>query len=143
MILEKPFLGMKKIKIGGCKIIVYILCLFLVGCHTHRQDQNPLIIASYTLKPVKVNIVNSTHEIGIVYGRPKDNVFAFYDPESNTAWVPKNKFPDENGQIMPNLFLLGHELWHSVNLHYHSNTNSMYSYPTLPGYSIHILKDLE
>lgn len=132
---------MKKIKIGGIKILTYITCLFLIGCSTPKPEQNPFIIASYTLSPVKINIVESVDVISSIYGRTNENVYAFYDPNKNTVWVPKNPFPDENGKLMPNLFLLGHEVWHSVELNYHSNTNTVYSYPIIPGYSSFLLKD--
>jgi len=120
------------------KLTIFTMCLiFTLGCSTTKYI-SPEIIAQHKIKEITINIVENTDMIAKAFGEGDvpDNILiaAFYDHEENTIWVPRNPIQDENGRLMPNLFLLGHELWHAVEPDYHSITNVTYSFPVIPLY---------
>ena len=124
--------------------LILAVIIALTGCIAkHKSDDN--IIRSVEIKGVTVNIVDSIAEVKMAnnYPYPDDSIYyalAFYDPVDNVIWVPKNEIEDENGKIMPNLFLLGHEMWHVAEPGYHGRTNSSYTFPSLPGFDLIIRK---
>ena len=128
---------MKKI----ISLLIFLISIF--GCKTKpvKTIDND-ILGRYQIKDLTINIVENVEIIQKKIGMEFENISiaAFYDPNTKEIWVPKNPIPDENGNLMPNLFLLGHEVWHGVNLNFHSQTNILYSYPTLPQHEIIFIK---
>lgn len=107
----------------------WYLAFLMAGCAaTPKSD---LILSQHKIGKTTINIVKNTESVAKIYGE-KGKAYAFYDQETKTIWVPENNIRDENGETMPNLFLLGHEIWHVVKPDYHSQTNFNYSYPVWP-----------
>lgn len=111
--------------------------IFLLFCAC--QTSNNVIISSHKIKNVRINIVKDVKTINKIYdGEVK--AYAFYDPKKRTIWVPENGIKDQNGKTMPNLFLLGHEIWHVIEPNYHSNTNVNYSFPVMPEFDVILIR---
>jgi len=118
---------------------IILLLFFSIGCN--NKQNNVRILESARFGGVTINVVESIEDIKNLkkYPYSDDSIYyalAFYDPLERTIWVPKNDINDENGKVMPNLFLLGHEIWHVIEPGYHSKTNSDYSIPNLPGFKL-------
>lgn len=107
----------------------YLVLLLSASCAT--APKSDLILFQHKIGKTTINIVKDHNSIAKVYGE-KEKAYAFHDPKTNTIWVPENDIKDENGEVMPNLFLLGHEIWHVIKPNYHSQTNFNYSYPVWP-----------
>lgn len=119
------------------KFLAQILIIFAF-CSCRAPKYN--VLSTHKLRNgIKINIVEDIDKIAEIYGE-KGAAYAFYDPKTKTIWVPENGIKDENGEIMPNLFLLGHEVWHVIKQDYHSKTNSTYSLPIMPEYDIILIK---
>lgn len=107
----------------------WYLAFLMAGCAA--APKSDLILSQHKIGKTTINIVKGYDSIAEVFGE-KEKAYAFHDPKTKTIWVPENDIKDENGEIMPNLFLLGHEIWHVIKPDYHSITNFNYSYPVWP-----------
>jgi protocatechuate 3,4-dioxygenase beta subunit len=129
---------------GGINTILLLCMIWVVGCMAPKPNQSDVVVLrSVKINDITVNIVRSVEDIAILnlaeFPRmPFDEYYAMgiYNPATKTIWVPQNEVLDENGKVMPNLFLFGHEIWHTIEPGYHSSTNQAYTLPTLPDFRL-------
>lgn len=123
-------------------IIVLLVSLVLGGCSNLSKKPETILpniypqdSHFYVLPETKVIIApyETLNEKFKEFSGYDFRVNGFYNTKTKEVWVIPNSILDVNGEVMPNSFVLGHEIWHTVKPDFHKNDPNNYMLPELPG----------
>ena len=108
-------------------LLTMIMC---VGCqHISKTKPAPTGADIYGI-PSAYIILDSYENINKKFKEYSDlniDVDAFTLPNQRIIWVQRNKLVDKDGEVLPDFFTLGHEIWHLVKKDFHDPTDTRYS----------------